>query len=558
MGYLQRVPTGTNTTASTYKGEPMNYLKQAAGLIAQPHQMAPLDERQIENAAGGFVYKADDWARLSRFLILGAESGTYYVGAQTLTADNVLSLRACIASDGPRTVATIVQVSEDGRAPKNDPAIFALAMCAAAPDVATRRAALDALPRVCRTATHLFQFLTFAQAFRGWGRSLRRAVGEWYASKTPDDLAYQLVKYRQRDGWTHRDALRLAHPGRRVGEGNPRTAVTADHESLLSWVTHGGVGDGLPAIIEGFTLAQAAETPAETARLIRTFNLPREAVKPEHLTDPDVWAALLDSMPMTAMIRNLANMTRAGLLVAGADATRTVVERLSDGERLRKARVHPISVLGALKTYRAGRGVRGTNTWTPVGRVVDGLDAAFYGSFATVQPTGKRQLVAVDVSGSMRTPVNGMDFLSAHEAAAAVALVSMAADPNTTTLVAFDTNVYPLDITPRMRLDDVVKAMSKWGGGTDCDAPIRWAESRRLQVDGAIVVTDSETWAGPRHVARGLVSYREKIGSLRAVCLATAATGSRLGDPNDGNYLDVAGFDASAVQVSADFIAGRV
>jgi hypothetical protein len=45
---------------------------------------------------------------------------------------------------------------------------------------------------------------------------------------------------------------------------------------------------------------------------------------------------------------------------------------------------------------------------------------------------------------------------------------------------------------------------------------------------------------------------------LRAVCLATAATGSRLGDPNDGNYLDVAGFDASAVQVSADFIAGRV
>ena len=55
-------------------------------------------------------------------------------------------------------------------------------MAAGLGDEATRRAALEALPRVCRISTHLFQFATFVEGFRGWGRSLRRAVGGWYAA----------------------------------------------------------------------------------------------------------------------------------------------------------------------------------------------------------------------------------------------------------------------------------------------------------------------------------------------------------------------------------------
>src|SRR5438445_12992 len=79
-----------------------------------------------------------------------------------------------------------------------------------APD--TRSAALAALPRVCRTGTHLFRFAEDVKAFRGWGRGLRRAVGDWYAGKEPGELAYQLTKYQRRNGWSHRDLLRLTHP----------------------------------------------------------------------------------------------------------------------------------------------------------------------------------------------------------------------------------------------------------------------------------------------------------------------------------------------------------
>ena len=232
-------------------------------------------------------------------------------------------------------------------------------MAAGRADEETRKAALEALPLVCRTGTHLFQFATFVEGFRGWGRSLRRAVGRWYASQEADALAYQAVKYRQREGVTHRDVLRLAHPAKRVSAGNPTLAVSAEHAQLFEWIVRGGSSDGLPRIVEGFARAQVAGTPRETAELVREYRLPREAVKTEHLASPVVWEALLEEMPMTALIRNLATMTRVGLLDSGSPATAEVIAQLGDVDRIRRARVHPIAVLAALRTYASGRGARG-------------------------------------------------------------------------------------------------------------------------------------------------------------------------------------------------------
>ena len=65
---------------------------------------------------------------------------------------------------------------------------------------------------MARIGTHLFHFMEYVEGFRGWGRGLRQAVASWYTARPADELAYQAVKYQQRDGWSHRDALRLAHP----------------------------------------------------------------------------------------------------------------------------------------------------------------------------------------------------------------------------------------------------------------------------------------------------------------------------------------------------------
>jgi 60 kDa SS-A/Ro ribonucleoprotein len=161
--------------------------------------------------------------QLDRFLVLGSEDGTYYITPQKLTVDNANAVIRCLDEDGVRVVNRVVEISENGRAPKNDPALFVLAMAAGLGDNATRKAALAALPQVARIGTHLFHFMAFVEGFRGWGRALRRGVGEWYTGMDAERLAYQAVKYQQRDGWSHRDALRLAHP----------KAPTAVHDQLF-------------------------------------------------------------------------------------------------------------------------------------------------------------------------------------------------------------------------------------------------------------------------------------------------------------------------------------
>ena len=79
--------------------------------------------------------------------------------------------------------------------------------------------------------------------------------------------------------------------------GNPQLDVTDEHARLFEWIVRGGETDGLPRLIEGFVLAQAAGTGSEAAALVREYGLPREAVSPEHLTSPEVWAALLPETP---------------------------------------------------------------------------------------------------------------------------------------------------------------------------------------------------------------------------------------------------------------------
>src|SRR5262249_45268604 len=141
--------------------------------------------------------------------------------------------------------------------------------------------------------------------------------------------------------------------------------------------------------------------------------------------------------------------TRVGLLQPMGAATRTVAERLRDAKRLADARLHPIAVLAALKTYAAGRGERGRHVWTPVQAVVDALDDAFYATFRQVEPSGARTLLALDVSGSMGGgQVAGVPGLTPRVASAAMALVTAATEKRHA-FVAFETKLTELSISPR-------------------------------------------------------------------------------------------------------------
>jgi 60 kDa SS-A/Ro ribonucleoprotein len=519
---------------------------------------------QVANSGGGFTWQVDDWARLERFLILGSEGGTYYIDERKLTIENAEAVRRCIAADGVRAVDRIVAISDAGRAPKNDPAIFALAMAAKLGDEPTRRAAYAALPKVCRIGTHLMHFADYAQGFGGWGRGMRKAVGAWFNAKPAGDLAFQLAKYQSRDGWSNRDLLRLAHP----------RAASPAHDRLFAWAVKGELPAGaaddpaLALLVAIDELARTTDVKA-AAKLVRDARIPRECVPTQLLVHAEIWDALAAAMPMTAMIRNLATMTRVGLIAPGAAATRRIADQLTDAQRLKGARVHPVAILSALLTYQAGHGIRGSSTWSPVAKIVDALDTAFYASFGLVEAAGKRMLLALDVSGSMTVgAIGGVPNLTPRVGSAAMALVT-AATEHQHQFVAFTAaagghggkggggtpGITTLSISPRQRLDDVVSEVGRLPmGGTDCALPMLWAQKHRVDVDTFCVYTDNETWAGDVHPAQALRSYRDARGiPAKLVVVGMTSNGFSIADPDDAGMLDVVGFDPATPPVIADF-----
>jgi 60 kDa SS-A/Ro ribonucleoprotein len=522
-------------------------------------QSEALNARQSKNNAGGFSFTVDSWKQLDRFLVLGSEGGTYYVGEPTLTRENARNVEACIVADGKRAVDQIVAISDAGRAPKNDPAIFALAMAASAVDAETRAYALANLGRVCRIPTHLFHFVEYIKGQRGWGRGLRSAISNWYGSMTPDKLAFELVKYQSRDGWSNRDVLRKTHT-QATGAANAvlRWAVTGSTDMSArdsgKGRTYPAITAELPRIIMAFEEAKTANRK-RLIELIITDGLTREMVPTEALTDPDVWQALLIKMPIHALVRNLATMTKVGLIAPMSAATKVVVGKL---ERVAGTRLHPLNVLNAERTYASGHGFRGSSSWTPVQAVVDALDEAFYASFGNVTPTGKDLMLALDISGSMEGARISGTNLTAREASAALALVTANVEKSYG-IFGFDTHFIPLAISPRMRLDAVLKYMSRLSfGGTDCALPMIFAKQNKIGVDAFAIYTDSETWAGRIHPPVALREYRASSGRPHSKLIVNGMTATRftIADPQDPGMLDVAGFDTATPEVMSGFITG--
>ena len=545
-------------------------------------QTQPIPGREtdmVRNNAGGYTFAKDTFTRIEDFLILGTTGGTYYVSEQKLTLDNVQVVYDAIAQDGQRAVALAVNVSagHPPRAPKNHPALFLLAAAITRGDLDTRRAARAALPKVARTTFHRAVFFGYWKNQHGKptgrggtapkiGRLTRGAFSDLFLDGDPDWIAFQACKAMARktpqgEPFSLRDLLRIAHP-------------KADSEArrvLFGWIA-GNVPDdaareALPSV-DAFLTAKAVTAAKDAVRVVTERGVPWEFLPDAVLTSPEVWEALVDTVGMTALIRNLARMTRAGTLKPMGDATRRAAARLTDQGALAKGRIHPLDVFLALRVYNAGRSQPNLKappqTWTPVPAISDALEEAYELSFGHVQPSGRRLLVAVDSSGSMSggyggsgVTVGGSPIGSPYEVGCAMAVILARIERGNAHVIDVDTRVYPSKVTARTNLREIASWRPS-GGGTDMSLPFLWAAQQRLNVDGVLVLTDDETWAGGRqHPTQALAAYRSAVNpAARCVVASMTAAGHSIADPRDPGVLQVGGFDASLPQLVTGFVRG--
>ena len=517
-------------------------------------QTQPLPGREAEmvkNHAGGFVFKLDAWSYLDRFLILGSESPFYYASVEKLTKDAAKNVLACIKLDGIKTVNRIVEISQAGRAPKNDSAVFALALCAINGDEATVTAAYASLQKVCRTGTHLFQFVAAIDELGKWNAAAKRGIASWYTKRKEDKLAVQLLKYQSRNGWAHRDVLRLAHvkPTNDVQSALFRYSVKGSEAIEVNTV--------VPQLLIDFeTLKRGVDAKTAIKLIESNPDITWEMIPTELHRNPAVMSALVNTMGMTALIRKLGQLTNIGVIKPMSNDLQLIVGKLTDVEAIKSGRVHPITILNAFNQYENGHGDKGSLTWTPSQQILDALNDVFYESFNFIESTGLGHLIGVDCSGSMwGSRVSSAPNLTSAEVAAVMALAVAKREPNHW-IGGFNNKMSELKITPSMRLDAVLAVMQKFNwGSTDCSLPMRHALDNGMDnVSKFVVITDNETYAGKMQPVEALSRYRQKhVKNAKLIVCGTSVTKFTIADPKDPGMLDIAGFDSAAPQLIQSF-----
>lgn len=518
---------------------------------------------QVLSNQGGYVFEVNDMERARRFLILGSEKSFYQAGSQ-LSMENAETLARIAKSDKVfELINLIVDISVSGRAPKQSPGLFALAVVInQTEDVQAKTYAYSKVSEVARTASTLFEFTGYLSQFQGLGgMGFQKAVGRWYNEKDIDTLAYQMVKYRNRNGYDHSRLLRLS---KRV-----KSSDRPELAPLLDWALGKEFSEEefkhLPRVVRGFEKAKT--NPWDLPSIIADYGLSWEMLPTEALNDKQVWEVLLNgNVPLGALIRQLPRLTNLGIISQLGGRTAEIEDRLRDPEALKKARIHPLQALNAMRTYGSGRGT--SQTWAPVHRIVDALEDSFYLSFDNVEPTGKTHMLALDISGSMSSPVNGMQNITAREASACMAMVTARAEREYL-MVGFadkgsgrswysrESYLAQLNITRNMRLVDVIREIQRLPfGGTDISLPMEEAIKNRLDIDAFVVYTDNELGLGRRHPFQALAAYRREMKKPNAKLITVAMTANKfsVADPSDPGMLDIAGFDTAAPGLMAEFV----
>lgn len=507
---------------------------------------------QVKNDTAGYVFKTENWTQLDRFLILGTTAPTYHAGTKNVQR-NVKALQVCLKEDGLRYVNRLAEIDNQNLASHRDTLIYALAYALKAGDVETRRAAEGLADTMIRTGRDIAQFVAELNNLGGWGRVTRRTVANWY-TKDANKLAYQVVKYRNtgEDSFSHRDILRLAHPKTDSEIVNNMFAYLVGKQYDVAL---------LPLQIRVFESLKSAENENEVIAAIKGANLTHEMIPTQFKKSVKVWEALAENMPFRALVWNLSTFSELGMLTEMSQFERLVVRKLADEKAIVGSRVHPLTLMVAMRNYQKGKGER--KSWPVNRRIVAALEDAMLVLFNNVEKSDTTVAAIVDVSGSMsmdyssynRDTKNRLSGSGIKPIEAAGALAAIQAKKSDAHVIGVDQSYHVLNINKNSSIATVTKMLASYQGGmTNLGSGIEYLIDKKIKVDTIVYYTDNEVNAG-RQVVQLFDKYKRLVNKdARFVAVAFEANNFSVADPSRDDMLDVAGFDSNTVNVINSFV----
>ncbi len=547
-----------------------------------------------------------------RILVLGSRENKYDQRTKKLAAEDIAYVEAQIKAGRGEDILKIIQdVYENSRAPKFDNTFLLLAMLCRAESAVIKRLSLQVLEKF-RTISHLYSWKNFhadipnpisGEKSKGFGRAVKRQLNEWILAyrEKPMDLAYQITKYQTREGWSFKNLLQCAHVSTTTGDDrglskkliNENNVPPTEIDLVLRYAVNGfdamavlAKKWGLHTVAPIYTYLEAVhaakhktiEQKDTLIELVYKHKLAREQVPSWALADTDVLTALVVNrtktkitMPLTALLRNLGNMTSHGVYDDPV-IVELVCQHLVNPLTIQYSHIHPVAVLTAWFTYRSSAGNKGTSMWNPEPTIVKTLEEMFYLSFRNVEPTGKRICFLIDCSGSMRCP-SLCEGVSNAEAAALLAMIFARSETSKKESPAHafylftskndyycrgDTGLTDISdvIDANAPLENVLNAVqrSDWGS-TDISMGILEALKYKRKYDAFVIITDNDVNSGIKP-SKAMKQYRDelKMPHTKLVVIATQGTDYTIADPNDPLMLDMCGFDSHGPKILQDFI----
>jgi len=576
-----------------------------------------------EHVNESFVYKLSLKDYILRLLILGTRQNIYDQRSKNLAAEDIYYIREQIqAGHGEEILEIVKDVYTESRAPKLDNTFLILAMLCRVDDYTLKTQSLQSLKQF-RTISHLYTWKKFhadivnpisGEKTKGFGRAVKRQLNEWilaYRDK-PMDLAYQITKYQEREGWSFKNLLQCTHVTTNTGDDrifpnkpnnivkrkvpNPHNVPPTEIDLVLRYAVNGfdemdalakkwGLHEITPiyAYLKAVNNAKHCEANEEDKAglidLVHKHKLTREQVPTWALVDTEVLTALLINknktrvtMPLTALLRNLGNMTSHSVYL-DKDLTELVCEHIVDPMTIHHSHIHPVTVLTAWFTYETGKGEKGNHIWRPHPKILAALEEMFYLSFKNVEPTGKRICFLIDASGSMRNESLCKGVTNA-QAAALLAMIFARSETEDKDSPAHsfylftskNTNHYGRGNTGLTDVSDVIDSTasldtvlnavqhSDWCT-TDISLGILEALKYKRKYDAFVVITDNDVNSGIKP-ATALQQYRRgmKMPQTKLVVVATQGSDYTIADPADPFMMDMCGFDSHGPKILQDFI----
>ena len=382
-------------------------------------------------------------------------------------------------------------------------------------------------PRVIQTPGDLLDFVQIVRSKQirsGLGRMVKEEINRWLNSLSE----YHAIKYGSDTGakLSLRDVLRLTHP---QPIDQQRDALFLYLTDRQKWRDRYGeqISTLLPqvAAVEQLKRTDDAE---QIRALIEQGRLPYEVVTGAIRPDTATWDKLLRQMPYLALLRHLNTLQRAGLL-ADAEVVSYIVERLTNGEALRKAKVLPFRLHAAWVAF--------TPTTDLEQRVQQALAEALEGAFRNLPTLPGIVAVAPDVSGSMSGSIHAPSKVRYIDIAAIFTAALLRASTRALVL-PFETSVVKMKIRADWPLIKTISVLAGiGGGGTAVSAPISELLARDTVVDVFIGITDNVEWTSDSYGGVGFLPtwrrYRETVAPHAQAFLITIAPYPQAVAPQD-------------------------